>query len=1099
MLVTAAGLLFDVGIRVQERFSLKGNLEDLDRAISVYQLAVELTPDADSDQPKRLNALGSALFERYQRTILGDVDDLECALSAQRRAVELRNEDPVIEAVQYDNLSSLYLARFQRMGERVDMEHAISSSRRAVELLPNGHPFKSLAYGNLGNAFNIRFDRTGELEDIRQSISALRRASRSMPSEHFEKPALQYNLGAALLNLSKRMGSLDDLELAISAYRSAVHLTQDIHVNMPLYLSSLGFSLHIRFDLVGKLDDLEEAITLQRRALDLAPDGHPSRASCFNKLGNSTLAHFRHTGDLEDLEQSIFAHRCAIEHTPDGHPNKSSWFNNLGCSLMILFERTGHFQDLESSISSLRHAISLTPEGHAYKSSRFHNLGSALYQRFQTTGLSQDFETGYAAYRHALELIPEDHPEKSGILANLRILLTARYRRTNEPEYLALAIAAAQRAIELVPKNHPDLAERYNGLATCIQDRYECTKDPADLTDAISMFHKAIEISDSNQRILSSYLHNLGESLRWKFERTQSRADFDAAIKSFAASTEHLLGDHSYRLRSARIWAAMLSSNPAFSSRESVLSAHSRIIDVLPEIVWLGHDIHRRLYESAKVGELVNAAVAAAISFGSLTNAVVWLEAGRALIWSQLRSLRTPLDELQQKQPQLASALRSMQQQLQQSAHSSFIPESDAFGGVPGIAVNNEADHHRRDVVHYERLLKQIHNCEGFEDFLRPKTLESLIPSQGLRDGPLIFLNVHSTRCDALVISAQGTITSVGLPNLSYFRAIVLCSLWIMHLKERNVRTRALGSLHDVAGELNPLNIILECLWNCIVKPVLDGLDAIDLQMCDDMLPHITWCPTGPLTQLPLHAAGIYFDPHGPRIYDIAVSSYTPSLSALTRSCNTVGQVHPSTDVLIVTQPATPNLAVLPGTVYEGTHLEELLAGSGIASTVFNHKDATVEVIKDVIVRFPWVHLACHGSHNHQDPTKSAFELYDGPLMLSDLMGTMADNAELAFLSACQTAMGDLKTPEESAHLAAGMLAVGFKGVIATMWSIQDADAPVVVDAFYKELLALRSSGKVRRGSTGAAYALHAATKVLRERIGENSFMRWVPFVHFGV
>lgn len=57
-------------------------------------------------------------------------------------------------------------------------------------------------------------------------------------------------------------------------------------------------------------------------------------------------------------------------------------------------------------------------------------------------------------------------------------------------------------------------------------------------------------------------------------------------------------------------------------------------------------------------------------------------------------------------------------------------------------------------------------------------------------------------------------------------------------------------------------------------------------------------------------------------------------------------------------------------------------------------------------------------------------------------MGMVAKNAELAFLSACQTAVGDEKIPEESAHLAAGMMVVGFKGVVATMWSIGDADAP---------------------------------------------------------
>ena len=77
-------------------------------------------------------------------------------------------------------------------------------------------------------------------------------------------------------------------------------------------------------------------------------------------------------------------------------------------------------------------------------------------------------------------------------------------------------------------------------------------------------------------------------------------------------------------------------------------------------------------------------------------------------------------------------------------------------------------------------------------------------------------------------------------------------------------------------------------------------------------------------------------------------------------------------------------------------------------------------------------------------------------------------------------------------------MAVGFKGVIATMWSIYDADAPSIVEAYYKKLLELRASGTVPLGHTGAAYALHYAMGCLRDEVGEDRFERWVPFVHFG-
>ncbi|KZV67211.1 hypothetical protein PENSPDRAFT_755069 [Peniophora sp. CONT] len=281
-------------------------------------------------------------------------------------------------------------------------------------------------------------------------------------------------------------------------------------------------------------------------------------------------------------------------------------------------------------------------------------------------------------------------------------------------------------------------------------------------------------------------------------------------------------------------------------------------------------------------------------------------------------------------------------------------------------------------------------------------------------------------------------------------------------------------------------------------KPL--SLGANDPKSTYDQLPHVTWCPTGPLTQLPLHAAGIYDEGSGPRIYNCVVSSYTPSLSALTRSIDAVAkQRHVNPSVLVVTQPNTPGMPPLPGTTVEGERLRQVLSQAQIAHSAFNGKQASTTAVRAALDDHPWLHLACHGSQDITDPMKSAFALYDGPLSLTDLMATTANNAELAFLSACQTAVGDEKIPEESMHLAAGMLAVGYKGVIATMWSIRDDDAPLVVEAYYKKLLGLRASGTLGKGETGAAYALHDATKRLREEVGEKEFARWAPFVHFGV
>ena len=237
---------------------------------------------------------------------------------------------------------------------------------------------------------------------------------------------------------------------------------------------------------------------------------------------------------------------------------------------------------------------------------------------------------------------------------------------------------------------------------------------------------------------------------------------------------------------------------------------------------------------------------------------------------------------------------------------------------------------------------------------------------------------------------------------------------------------------------------------------------------------------------MPLHPAGVYGrHEQGPRTFDYVVSSYTPSLSALLRCLETrpVNQESPSLMVLAQTNTPRPGLSPLPNVRDETACLKALMPGEG--HTCLEDDQATVKSTLDGINQHQWVHFACHGSQHRDDPTQSSVELYDKPLTLEDLMHTVSDEAELAFLSACETAVGDRKVPEESAHLAAGMLAVGFKGVIATMWSIYDDDAPVIVEAYYKKLLELRASGTVPLGHTGAAYALHHAMGVLREKVGE--------------
>lgn len=214
----------------------------------------------------------------------------------------------------------------------------------------------------------------------------------------------------------------------------------------------------------------------------------------------------------------------------------------------------------------------------------------------------------------------------------------------------------------------------------------------------------------------------------------------------------------------------------------------------------------------------------------------------------------------------------------------------------------------------------------------------------------------------------------------------------------------------------------------------------------------MTWCASGPLALLPLHAAGLYRKSGGIKLYDSTVSSYTPSLTMLIeahrQSLSKASSGASLPRILAISQPNTPGQSRLPGTRKEVTEIMTSIADRA-SVTWLNDEEATVSATVEAMKIHAWCHFACHGIQHPGMPTESAFMLHDGPLTLHTMMKQSFSSAQIAFLSACQTATGDEKSKEESVHLAAGMLAAGYSTVFGTLWSIQDKDAPLVAKEVY--------------------------------------------------
>ena len=218
------------------------------------------------------------------------------------------------------------------------------------------------------------------------------------------------------------------------------------------------------------------------------------------------------------------------------------------------------------------------------------------------------------------------------------------------------------------------------------------------------------------------------------------------------------------------------------------------------------------------------------------------------------------------------------------------------------------------------------------------------------------------------------------------------------------------------------------------------------------------------------------------KLSDYVVSSYTPTLSAiLDPSATKVGN---DFAILTVAQASTPYTTPTAKAAEEAKRGESL-AGS---LTVGNLKNGEATVGRALRTMRD---MECHGKQETGESMKSGLPLHDATLGLSEIVSHTLPRADFAFLSARQTAVGDERIADESVHLAVGMLMAGYRGVIATMWSIKDKDAPQVAEEVFREIW---KDGKPN--GKEAAHALHDAVKRLRE--SGAGFMAWVPFVHLG-
>jgi len=607
----------------------------------------------------------------------------------------------------------------------------------------------------------------------------------------------------------------------------------------------------------------------------------------------------------------------------------------------------------------------------------------------------------------------------------------------------------------------------------------------SDLEVSISNTRQAVALTDDGHPDKAFCLSRLGITRKSRFQLLGDSADLAACVLSFKAAAQLKAAYPSAALSAARQWAEVLHSN---GDLLSALNGYRAALELLPKVAWLGLDTSLRQdwLRREKPENLGCKAATCAIQLGRYEEAVELLDLSRSIFWQQASLFRSDLDKLRKEEPELTGQLENVGRQLDAGTFSD--PIFKVGGSEDRQRTQDVIKERQRLVGEWEGLIERVRQLEQFKYFLRPIQFCQL--RQVSAAGQVVIMNASEYGVDALMFSNTGPIEHVSLPHIDLEMLTELSSNIVL---ERPTNASATQRRNYTTRFLKPA---LRAVWNNILVHIFE---KIHIPLVDSPVPphrRIWWYLTGPLTFIPIHAAG-----SGSRVdvSRLVISSYVTTLGSHYRAQNKYQRISKGQNKLLtISQLATPGQSSLPKTMEEVDKVALVFRSSGWPEqdiACLRESEATVNAVSSALNLCSWVHFACHGSQDPKLGMKSALSLHDGQLELSEIATKKLLYGQFAFLSACQAASGVKDLPGEAMHLAAGLQFVGFPSVIATMWNICDADAPEVAHHIYQYLF---RNGLRGLDPSEAATALNRAILRLRDD-PSITLDQWAPFIHFGI
>ena len=756
----------------------------------------------------------------------------------------------------------------------------------------------------------------------------------------------------------------------------------------------------------------DKVIECLREANRRLPDSHDIRPA----LACYLFFRFRKTYSNDDYEEGTTI-LGKVTHTPEDGLTQHKEF---GLRLAAAFARArstmfGKPEYLEQAIHSTRTLLGEAVLENTLYPTAMYGLALLHGNRFDDSGVTNGLQgthlgssgiSDHQPFRDLTtsltELDTENDPGKhfDAILSIDRVFNKVEVE--DAIKYCRLLLASSQ----------PDSIFAHlasTGLGLLLPRAFSCTNKIEYLNEAISVFRDIFntQLRGANFIVVIGFIG----SLRMRFELLGLSEDFYKIMQLFPIAVDDERARTPDRFLASCDWAwwARKSGHPC------TLAAYDGAISLMQDTLTFAPTLdiqHSRIVAMrGRFEDLPLDYASYHVSIGQLRRAIETLERGRALIWSEMRGLRTSIDQIRAVDTNLADKFASVNSDLE-ILTLKISPNSNAFSREDGTVRMDPFGHlvvqQRKLLDDRNKLISQIQALPGFETFQKSPSFDKL--HFGAARGPVLIINHCRWRSDILIILHDSPPSLIPTADDFYDRAKNLRDLLFDARKE---------GLDSNQYE-DALSSVLKGLYELVGRPVIQRLDELNVPKQS----RVWWCPTSVFCSLPLHAMGpIPSDDSGRPQYflDLYIPSYTPTLSALIEFNKPGSHILDKPSILLVSQPDE----FLPGAFGE---IQVIQASDTQVTTLISAK-ATPATVLERLRDHRFIHIVCHGILEPGKPFDASFKLYrDKRLSLLDIVRSRLPQAEFAFLSACHTAqLTDESIADEALHLAAAIQYCGFR------------------------------------------------------------------------